>query len=55
MTADEERIENIQKDQMVQLLKRNHDVLMEKYELVRRQLESLQKTSTQKEELFNKQ
>jgi hypothetical protein len=27
MTADEERIENIQKDQMVQLLKRNYDVL----------------------------
>ena len=54
MTADEERIENIQKEQMVQLLKRNHDILMEKYELVRRQHQALEKTSMQKEELFNK-
>ena len=54
LTADEERIGNIEKDQMVQLLKRNNDVLSEKYELVRRQHQSLEKTSTQKEELFNK-
>ena len=39
---------------MVQLLKRNNDVLSEKYELVRRRHQSLEKTSTQKEELFNK-
>lgn len=35
MSSDEEKIERIQKDQMVALLKRNHDVLMEKYELFR--------------------
>ena len=30
LTADEEKIQTIQRDQMVELLKRNHDVLMEK-------------------------
>ena len=45
LTADEEKIQTIQRDQMVELLKRNHDVLMEKYELVRRQHEALEKTS----------
>lgn len=54
LTADEEKIQTIQRDQMVELLRRNHDVLMEKYELVRRQHEALEKTSAQKEELFNK-
>ena len=33
--SDDDKIEKIQKDQMVQLLKRNHDTLMEKYELFR--------------------
>jgi chromosome segregation ATPase len=54
LTADEEKIQTIQKDQMVELLKRNHDVLMEKYELVRRQHDALERSSMQKEELFNK-
>lgn len=32
---DEDKIERIQKDQMVSLLKRNHDTLLEKYEIFR--------------------
>ena len=43
LTSDEEKIDRIQKDQMVQLLKRNHDVLLEKYELFRARNESLEK------------
>ena len=53
MSSDEEKIERIQKDQMVQLLKRNHDVLLEKYELFRSRNESLEKLAVEKESLYN--
>lgn len=38
---------------MVQLLKRNHDVLMEKYELYRAQNQELEKVALEKERLYN--
>jgi|TARA_B110000285_G_C15081486_1_gene593754 hypothetical protein len=38
---------------MVALLKRNHDVLMEKYELFRQRNESLEKVAVEKEALYN--
>ena len=38
---------------MVELLKRNHDVLMDKYELFRRRNETLEKSSAEKENLYN--
>lgn len=53
ITRDEEKIDRIQKDQMVTLLKRNHDVLMEKYELFRAQNEQLEKVALEKERLYN--
>lgn len=53
LTSDEEKIDRIQKDQMVQLLKRNHDVLLEKYELFRSRNESLEKVAVEKESLYN--
>ena len=37
---------------MVDLLKRNHDILMEKYELSRRKAEGLEKGSVEKENLL---
>jgi len=39
---------------MVELLKRNHDVLMEKYDLVRKKNDALEKSGAQKEDLYNK-
>ena len=38
---------------MVQLLKRNHDMLMEKYEIFRNRNESLEKLAVEKESLYN--
>jgi len=38
---------------MVQLLKRNHDTLMEKYELFRQRNESLEKLAVERETLSN--
>lgn len=38
---------------MVQLIKRNHETLMEKYELVRQRNESLEKMAVEKESLVN--
>lgn len=38
---------------MVELLKRNHDVLMEKYELFRARNESLEQVALEKEKLYN--
>jgi hypothetical protein len=38
---------------MVQLLKRNHDVLLEKYELFRARNESLERLAVEKESLYN--
>jgi hypothetical protein len=37
--SDQEKILKIQKDQMYELLKRNHDVLLEKFEIYRRKNE----------------
>ena len=53
LTSDEEKIDRIQKDQMVQLLKRNHDVLMEKCELFRAQNQQAEKVALEKERLYN--
>ena len=49
----DEKIQAIQRDQMVDLLKRNHDVLMEKYELFRKRNETLEKVALEKEKLYN--
>ena len=38
---------------MVQLLKRNHDTLLEKYELFRQKNDSLEKLAIEKESMFN--
>jgi hypothetical protein len=38
---------------MVQILKRNHDMLMEKYEIFRNRNESLEKLAVEKEALYN--
>jgi len=44
--------EKVQKDKMVELLKRNHDVMMEKYETYRARNESLEKRALEKENLY---
>jgi len=38
---------------MVSLLKRNHDTLLEKYELFRQRNESLERLAVEKETMFN--
>jgi hypothetical protein len=53
LTSEQEKIERIEKDQMVQILKRNHDLLMEKYEIFRNRNESLEKVAVEKEGLYN--
>ena len=42
----------VQKDKMVELLKRNHDVMMEKYETYRLRNEALEKKALEKENLY---
>lgn len=42
-----------EKDHMVELLKRNHDIVVEKYEIQRQRNESLEKTALEKERLYN--
>ena len=49
---DFELNEKIQKDKMVELLKRNHDVMMEKYETYRVRNEGLEKKALEKENLY---
>ena len=44
--------ERVQKDKMVELLKRNHDVMMEKYETYRIRNEGLEKKALEKENLY---
>jgi len=39
---------------MVELLKRNHDVMMEKYELFRQRNDILEKKAIEKEALYGK-
>lgn len=38
---------------MVELLKRNHDIVVEKYEMQRLRNDTLEKTSIEKERLYN--
>ena len=45
-------MEKAEKDKMVELLKRNHDVMMEKYEVFRERNENLEKQASQKEKLY---
>ena len=44
--------ERVQKDKMVELLKRNHDVMMEKYETYRVRNDALEKKALEKENLY---
>ena len=44
--------ERVQKDKMVELLKRNHDVMMEKYETYRMRNDALEKKALEKENLY---
>lgn len=37
---------------MIELLKRNHDVLIEKHELIKKRNEQLEKTALEKERLY---
>lgn len=52
MDKETELSDKIQKDKMVELLKRNHDVMMEKYELFRQRNEILEKKALNKEQLY---
>ena len=49
---DFEIAEKVQKDKMVELLKRNHDVMMEKYETYRVRNDGLEKKALEKENLY---
>lgn len=51
-TNPENIAERIQKDKMVELLKRNHDVMMEKYETYRIRNDALEKKALEKENLY---
>lgn len=42
----------VEKDKMVELLKRNHDVMMEKYETYRVRNDTLEKKAQEKENLY---
>ncbi len=42
-----------EKDQLVELLKRNHDIVVEKYELQRQRNDTLEKTAIEREKLYN--
>lgn len=53
LAGEDEKIRRIEKEQMVELLKRNHDVLMDKHELVKKRNEQLEKTAHEKETLYN--
>ena len=53
ISKEDEKLERLQKDQMVTLLKRNHDVLLQKYETFRSQNQSLEKLAIEKENLYN--
>ena len=44
--------DRVEKDKMVELLKRNHDVMMEKYETYRLRNEGLEKKALEKENLY---
>lgn len=42
-----------ERDQLVEMLKRNHDIVVEKYEMQRQRVEGLEKTAHEKERLYN--
>ena len=44
--------DKIEKDKMVELLKRNHDVMMEKYEVYSERNKMLEKKTLEKEQLY---
>jgi len=52
ITSPESIAERVQKDKMVELLKRNHDVMMEKYETYRVRNETLERKALEKENLY---
>ena len=49
---DFEYADKVQKDKMVELLKRNHDVMMEKYEVYAERNKTLEKKALDKEQLY---
>ena len=53
LSGEEEKLKRIEKEQMIDLLKRNHDVLIEKHELVRRRNEQLERTTADKEAAYD--
>jgi len=42
-----------ERDHLVELMKRNHDIVVEKYEVQRQRNESLEKVAIEKEKLYN--
>ncbi len=42
-----------ERDKLVDLLKRNHDIVLEKYETQKMRHETLEKTAFEKEKLYN--
>ena len=42
-----------ERDQLVELLKRNHDIVVEKYEMQRQRNDGLEKAALEKERLYN--
>lgn len=49
---DFDHADKVQKDKMVELLKRNHDVMMEKYEVYADRNKTLEKKTLEKEQLY---
>ena len=49
---DFEYADKVQKDKMMELLKRNHDVMMEKYEVYAERNKTLEKKALDKEQLY---
>lgn len=52
LTGDEEKLRRIENEQMLDMLKRNHDVLLEKHDLVKRRNDQLERSTAQKEQLY---
>ena len=50
--GESKAVDTVEKDKMVELLKRNHDVMMEKYEVFRQRNELLEQTTLTKEKLY---
>ena len=52
LAGDEEKLRRIENEQLLDMLKRNHDVLLEKHDLVKRRNDQLERTAAQKEQLY---